>query len=107
MKVGDVVYRQRDNGKFDELTISKVGRKWVETNKRGVRFNTDTLYVDKRFGAAVRVWLSLDDYKRELVLNATWARFRGDIGRTYRAPDGMTLERIAEARRVLGMEERE
>jgi hypothetical protein len=103
MKVGDVVYRPRGSGRFDELKITKVGRKWVETDRRGIRFSKETFRIDKDFGALERVWLSLDEYHQQVTLAGAWARFRWAIDRARDTPPGMTLEKIAEALRVLGM----
>jgi len=50
-----------------------------------------------------RAYVSEDAYRAETALNDAWAALRDTVSAHYQAPEGMTLEQIAEAGRVLGL----
>lgn len=84
-------------------TVTKVGRVWVELDNHH-RFELSTWRLDgKGYSSPGRAYVSEDAYRAETALNDAWAALRDTVSAHYQAPEGMTLEQIAEAGRVLGL----
>jgi hypothetical protein len=98
---------QRDNR---ELTVATVGRRWitfVEDPSMHADRDTDVVY-DRadRTSRRGKLWVSEGLFSSIKKLEAQWMDFCSTLGTLkYRPPRGMTLERIVEARKVLGMEQ--
>lgn len=93
------------------LTVDKVGRRWitfVEDPSIHADRDADEVY-EKQAARAYRlgkIWVSEDACKEAKKLFAQWVNFCKTLGSAYyRLPRGMTIERIAEARKALGMEQ--
>lgn len=89
----------RDQGKPCEVTIVKVGRKWLELSNFK-RCNFD-LVVDSPYGTPLRCYLSRAVYEQGRALSAAWSRLK--YAMPHNAPEGMTIEQITQARAMLGL----
>lgn len=105
--VGQTVWVVLNQGKRDgwAASVTKVGRKWV-TLAHGTRFDASDGCIDGgRYSPPGKVYASQDAYAAERALSAAWWSLGEELRNTYsRAQPGVTLERIAEARRLLGLE---
>lgn len=106
MEIGQKLYfvpRQR-TGNPDWVTITKVGRKWVETDWRDIRLNKETLAADGRgYTSPGCAYYSKELYEREAKLGAAWSKFRIGVSNMYSMPDGMTLETVERCASHLGI----
>jgi hypothetical protein len=86
-------------GKLSEchaLKITKVGRKWLElSNGRRACVNTLETGYD-------RCYLSQADHENQREIFIAWQKLGGLIER--RKPEGVTLDDIAQARKLLGLD---
>jgi len=92
------------------LTVDKVGRRWitfVEDKYSHADRDSDAVYERSTGDAHHRgkIWVSEEEARAAKVLFAQWVDFCSTLGSAkYRLPRGMTTERIAAARKALGME---
>ena len=87
------------------LTITKVGRKWAETEDRHLRIELGTTDVhETNYGLRGTVYESKELWERAARLQAAWDDLRLDTYRRRWRPAHMTLEAIVEVRRLLGLE---
>jgi len=92
-------------GRDYETTVVKIGRKWA-TLADGNRINPRTLAIDgKGYMPGHRVYLSREQSEADEMLRTAWADFCRDFRMmSYtRLPEGMTVERLAAARVLLGL----
>lgn len=83
------------------LTVEKVGNRWL-TLSNDYRVDKDTLEVDGgSYSSPGRCWLSQQEYEDAVAVRTAWNSL-GEQMRVFQ-PAGLTLEKIEEARRVLGM----
>lgn len=88
-----------------DLTITKVGRKWAETDSRGLRVEIGTNVVSERDYGERGIIHESKEVAAELArLDAAWNDLRIDAYNRRSRPAHMTLETIAAARRLLGLE---
>lgn len=92
------------------LTVATVGRRWitfVEDPRVHADRDADEMYETPGDAFQVgKIWVSEDLCKEEKKLFAQWVNFCVTLGSAkYRLPRGMTVERIAAARKALGMEQ--
>lgn len=87
-----------------EVEIKKIGRKWIhtESNSRNLRIDAETMTAHDADGNGM-CYLSREDYEARQELSMAWRNFSDDIRKTYRVPNGVTVEKIAEARKLLGL----
>lgn len=113
LKVGDVLFFVRDrhhNPGTDKpvpVCVLKVGRRWVTVGGVGhhMRFALDDADMEidgAGYKSPGRCWLSEKAYTDHQAATAAWDALRAHVLRT-KAPAGVTIERIAEARRLLGL----
>lgn len=85
------------------VTITKVGRKWL-TLSNYYRVDRDDLRADGgNYSSPGRCWLSQEEYEKACRLALAWEQFKLHLQNIPR-PAMLTLDKIREARRVLGME---
>lgn len=106
-KVGAKLFAQGDRWRFRDgvdVTVKKVGRKWAVIDDGDLRVDMETGAIEGTYPQAY-VYASRDVYEAKHALREAWADLRLDWHRApYSAPAGVTVERINEARRLLGME---
>lgn len=83
----------------EEMTVTKIGRKWADTaHARGYawhKINMETLSADGgQYSPPGRAYLSKTDHEEETRLQDAWRVFQGLV--PYQVPAGMTLDRIKE-----------
>jgi len=83
-----------------ERTITKIGRRWAETNMPGERFDIKTRQVD---GGPYIVYESEQAWKEEIELQEEWNSLRRCISSMYAVPQDMTVERIHQIKMLLGI----
>lgn len=90
------------NGRGEAVTITRVGRKWLELSN-GHRVDKVRLVADGRgYASPGTAYLSREEREAQVRLQDAWRSLRAGMGS---APgDGVTIERIAEAARLLGLE---
>lgn len=91
------------------IIITKVGRDWATTNSRDGRqwhrFSLETWAIDGRgFSSPGMAYESFDQYLAESQLEEAWRQFRRDMHYLTDMPESMTVERINQARQLLGMQ---
>lgn len=103
MNVGQTLYwsPSRGHGQKGEVSITKVGRRWIELDN-GYRIDKQTMRADgKGYSSPGCCFLSEADYETTLKLNLAWREFRLLVERTFSVPDGVTFSQIENARRAL------
>lgn len=97
------VPEQRWNGQPRELTITKIGRKWITLNDDH-RASIENLIVDgDGYSSPGRCYVDQVAYEEEKALNEAWTAFRQDTDRMRRTPELVTIESIQQARKLLGV----
>lgn len=94
MKPGDQVYVSHA-GYTGYQTVTKVGRKWAETDR--LRFDKDTLLIDGRgtgLGSTGQVWLSLGDWQQDKAAKDAWLQLKDLISRSWAPPKNLNAEDI-------------
>jgi hypothetical protein len=87
-----------------EVTITKIGRKWITLGNFG-RIDIKTLHVDAgAYSSPGRCYLSQEDYETERSADAAWHELREAIGRLYRRPSNLPISAIRQAAALLGIE---
>jgi hypothetical protein len=82
--------------------ITRVGRKWA-TLDDGNRFDvTNGLLDGRNYSSPGRVWLSSEAHAQHVELVKSWRQLNSATD-AYAPPAGLTLERIAQARELLGL----
>lgn len=91
------------SGKPHEIAITRIGRKWLQTDCEQYRLDIVTLRADGgNYSPPGRAYLSREDYESSLALYHAWVEFHDKVSeRRWRTPTGVTIERIREASRIL------
>lgn len=85
--------------------IEKVGRRWI-TIKGGDRFDKGTMLLDGgNHSSPGRVYLSEDEYRQQVLRSKAWNNLRYKVDRQFRPIEGVTIEAMQEAARLLGLGE--
>lgn len=85
--------------KPSKVTITKVGRKWLElSNFQRCTFD---LKVDSQCGVPPGCYLSRAAYEEEVALFKAWIGLKGVLSSPI--PNGMTIEKIRQARVAMGL----
>jgi len=110
-KIGDKLWyvpRERYMGSPRELTVTKVGRVWFETDgRRGLRFRIDTMQADGgQYISPGRAYWSREFYELESALDAEWEKFRNMILNTRHRPESVEyIQQIQKAFETLGIKD--
>lgn len=85
------------------LTVTKVGRKWLELDEAGLKACQLTLKCDRKNSPhnPGRCWLTKADYERYLKRHGAWRHFRRQVQDRWTAPESVTLEQILAASDLL------
>ncbi|MFS0736909.1 hypothetical protein ABC347_07655 [Sphingomonas sp. 1P06PA] len=76
-----------------EITIRKIGRKWVYADR--MRINPETLEVDGGgYTSPGSCWLSEADWQANTMRSEAWDRLRQMIRGQWRAPDNLSADDI-------------
>ena len=100
--VGQRLWWVEGNGKGRRVTIKEIGHEWM-TLSNGQDVTSDTLAVRWVDGPPTGHCYGTRKAHRKSVAREMWYRLWNDLGKTA-MPDGMTIERIAQARELLGLE---
>ena len=95
--VGQELYFESKHGRSGTVTITKVGRKWLELSNHR-RVDKDSLCAD--YGS--RCFLSEAQRRADLEREAAWQHLRTAL--PYTAPPTVTDDDIKAAARLLGVE---
>ena len=89
-----------------EVTITKVGRKWLYCRAIGqtIRVDVATLrpHEDDDSG---QLYHDHDEYDQWIAMSIRWDEFRRMVAQRYSEPQGMTIEKIQQATALLFGEE--
>lgn len=84
------------------VTVAKIGRKWVTAAENStLRFDKDTMQADGYWTGSA--YQSYEHYEETKAITQAWTDFC-DKMKWYNQPDGVTVEKIAEARKLLGLD---
>ena len=98
-----LVPSHRYMGEPREVTIVKVGRKWLTLNN-GHRAAVDGLALDGgEYMSPGVCYLSREAWEIEKALNESCSQLRRDVDMAHRVPDGLTVQSIHDARKLLGL----
>lgn len=88
-----------------DVEVVKIGRRWATVENymhRAIRIDIETMRPHENDGNGL-CYLSREDYETKQALGVAWRNLCSDISRMYRTPDGVTVEKIAAARKLLGL----
>lgn len=111
VKVGDTLWVvSTDKRRYVQnslATVTKVGRRWLTAGDRMERrFDRNNGYVDSgNYSPMYVAWKSKEEHDAAVLLSGEWDKLLFDVRHSSKAPDGMTVERIREARKLLGPED--
>lgn len=89
------------HGNPREVTVTKVGRKWFETDGYTPRISVESLKADGgQYLSPGRCYLSKSEHTHAVATTQAWSEFKRQIERMWQSPD---LEQITAAREALGM----
>ena len=102
--VGQVLHLPPGNHRsgWTEYTIEKIGRKWATLN-RGYRCDLSTLMLDRGGYSPKQLYVNRSKFEGEQALRLAWWEFSRRLPSTT-PPKGVTLETIAQAEVLLGIE---
>jgi hypothetical protein len=102
--IGQTVYKIRPSHDVTApaivtpLTITRIGRKWVEAGE--YRFDLNTLQIDGGGYNHGHVYLSPEEYETEQAIRRAWGEFTRKL-QWGPPPKGVTLEAIEQAAKLL------
>lgn len=105
--------RYGEDGTGYEVTVEKIGRKWAEVKAEAdkpyswstERIDIETFAADGHgYDSPGTAYLSREHYEATVSLNKAWRSFYIAVDRLYRVPDGVTVEDIQQAMRILHLE---
>ena len=104
LKVGQKLWYVPSRGASYEVEVTKVGRKWATVGEgfRPERIDLETWYADG--SSPGRCYLNQETYLQELELSKVWGRLQEAI-RYGTRPDGVTLDDIKQAMKLLKVSE--
>lgn len=88
-----------------EVEVKKVGRRWASAvnGRIKMRLDIETLCPHEDDGSGI-AYLSREDYEQRLALDVAWRELHKALIYRDRLPNGVTVEKIAEARKLLGLD---
>lgn len=98
----------RNSSHQQEVTVTKVGRKWatLDHGYRPYRIDKESMEVDGgQYMSPGRCHLSRDEYERAKKRGDDWSSLLSAIRNRWSPPPRATSESIAEARKLLGLDE--
>jgi hypothetical protein len=100
-KLWYVPYERR--GKPCEVVVKTIGRKWAGIDSGLDRVDMKTLIVDGAgYSSPGRCYLSRAEWEADVALEVAWGALWRDVhAASYRCPDGVTVENIQAARKLL------
>ena len=105
-KVGMKLWYHRNDNRHSngsEVTVEKIGNKWVQLSGNNGRVEKDSVNVDGgEYSSPGTLYLNKEEYDNEMMLYNAWRSFMEKsrvIG--YRVPKGMTLEKIIAIEKLL------
>lgn len=99
---------RRDGGRNGYRTVTKVGREWIYFEGSAPRARIESLIADGGgYSSPGRYWLTQEAYEDERKLYLAWHAFRTDIATIYKLPEDLTIEAIQDARKRLGVLEKQ
>jgi hypothetical protein len=99
IKKGDKLYVPGGRRSHEQWsTVEKVGRKWITIDGGRNRVNKATLYGEH----GGQFYRSKEEWLAEFNLRNAWGDLRRHIDQRLSPPDGVTIERIKEAAKLLG-----
>lgn len=104
VQIGQTLYEPhpRYSGEYIEHKVEKIGRKWIAL-RYGGRCTLDGLRLDCHPYGSRQLYADKEAHRSEFALKAAWRDLNRDLGRT-KMPAEVTIETIAAARRLLGLE---
>lgn len=106
LKVGDTVVitdPYSRTGRLIDATVTKVGHKWVHFST-GQRAKVGSEQIYRETGTGGTIYRSREELEASQALNKAWDELKRAIADNWTRPEGVTLEAICEARRLLGLE---
>lgn len=85
------------------VTLKKIGRCWAQTNG-GIRIHLETLNAVEPGYPLGRAHLSKEAYAAENLVERAWRTLARALNSKFHAPDGVTIEDMAEAARLLRLD---
>lgn len=109
VKVGDTLSVVSNDKRWAKegvhVTVTKVARRWI-TVDRGWdnKFDRTTGLSDGHgYTPAYEAWHTQEEQEAAESTENAWKELRESVGRAYSVPDGMTVEKIQQARELLGL----
>lgn len=100
-----VPFKGYGRGSPGEVTVKSVGRKWVTLSDND-RFDANTMLVDGRgYSSPGRLWLSKEEQEAHADLHNAWRAMRKHFDGLSYAPEGVTLNDIQQARKLLRIDQ--
>lgn len=107
VKVGDVLYLppERKYQDWSSYTVTKIGRVWISLDSYGRtnKCSIDGLMLDRGGYSPRQLYRDKEEYENSIRLSLAWRDFEFDV-RTVSADGKITLETIAQARALLGLD---
>lgn len=79
-----------------EITVSKVGKKWVYFDNDRRRFGMTSMRCDPDMGGSGRVYYTRESHEAEVERETLWRKFVQGVSRQWLPPDDLTNEDIRE-----------
>lgn len=102
--IGQKLWLTRQYGNGSEVTVTAVGRKWAQLNAGRYRVGINTREV---LGDSCRIgqlWDSREQFEAHMLIREEWLSFVRDADEIrHRPPPALTLEKLAQARQLLGL----
>jgi hypothetical protein len=92
-------YRQADDPRTEEITVTKVGRKWAHFGEGWLtgRFEIEDGSIDGNG----KVYASRAQWDQERAMETAWAAVRNKVSGMWRLPEHLTVADLAELKRLL------
>lgn len=107
-KVGQKLWFVRNNntGGFSskqyEVTVTKVGRLWATLDNR-MRCDFNGIVDGGGYSSPGQCYESREEYESISALENAWREFQMNIYAYRKSPESVSVENIAEAKRILGL----
>jgi len=87
-----------------EMSVTRVGRKWVEIGVHKIEKGSNRLigFDGNTIGT---LHVSKEEAEAAKKLESEFSRLKGEVSTLWSTPNGVTLEKIAQVREILGLKE--
>jgi hypothetical protein len=92
---------RRYSSRSREVTIEKIGRKWITLANNAGRVDMQTLVSDVDGYSPGRCYISKEAWEESEGRRELWLSFRRAVDRTYNIPDSITIDDIKQAAAAL------